>query len=383
MQVERHGALVDPAASAEAELDPDARLLLRSVRRFVTRRGDPGLGELAAHATAVFADQAVENKLAVLALQGLSAEAARLPPPVRERLEAERARTIQLNTASLLAIRRIVPLLAREGVDALVFKGPVGQASAYGGYFMKPSVDVDLLVAERDFDRAREVLATDGLKLPPMCDTLWWRVFLGEQHLFADDLQRAQVDLHHKLQQPGCPSPRRLRRILEDKTTIVVAGSPVPTLSPVDAILLACMSLAKALTHHEAGGGHAADLAARLLACDGAGLEAVRSAAREQGLANTLTLGLQAARALFGVVTPAPGDPSGDRRGLLDRSDADLAVLLLTPSAPAAPWPRRRAILRALCDTPVSHAGEIVLAAVSELCRRWYEPRGASAGGQV
>lgn len=357
-----------------ASLDADCELLLRSVRAVVTGVRDPQAAGLADGATSRWARIATDNKLGVLALQGLGPDAGRLPGEARELLELSRAQTIRRNTAGLLTLRRVLPLFEQAGVPALAFKGPVSQLATYGSYFSKPATDVDLLVSASDFERAQAVLVRDGYELPPVCDTPWWRRFLGEQPLLHADPSLAPIDLHHKLQQPGCPSPRRLHRFLAEREMLPVAGTPTPTLSPRHAALHACMSLAKGLVNRDPSGGHAADIAARLRTCGPAALASLLAEAREQKLENTLALGLQAARALFGVAVDARVADAP-----LGLDGAELARAVLVPTDPAAVWPRRRELLRGSCDDYPSFVGELALTVASELCRRAYEPRASTA----
>lgn len=354
-------------------LGADGELLLRSVASAITGAAHPQVALLIPAASADWARLVVDNKLGVLVIKGLGREAERLPAPAREALEQARAKTIRANTASLLTLRRILPFLEQAGVQVAVFKGPVSQLGTYGGYFVKPSVDVDLLVAERDFNRARALLAQCGYELPRVCATPWWRNFLGEQPLLHTSSSLGPIDLHHKLQQPGCPSPRRLDRFLDKRRLLPVAGGVVPTVSPTHAVLVACISLAKGLVNRDPAGGHVADIAARLLVLDPAGVAALEAEARQQGLSGTLGLGLQAARALFGVTMEAP-----HARDPLGVGDAELVRLVLTPHAPSALWPRRRQLLRGLCDGHADFLRELALLVVGELCRRLYEPRVAT-----
>ena len=52
--------------------------------------------------------------------------------------------------------------LAREGIPVISFKGPVLAISAYGRLELRKFNDLDLLVRERDADRARTVFASLG-----------------------------------------------------------------------------------------------------------------------------------------------------------------------------------------------------------------------------
>ena len=332
--------------------------VLRAVRAAL--RGGPPVAASGIDAEAMAI--AVENRLAILVAHGLGAAAADLAAEPLEALERYRQLTIRLNTANLLTLRRVLPLLAGAGVPTLVFKGPVSQQSAYGGYFVKPSSDVDFLVADHDFDRARDLLDQGEHKLADECRSIWWRTFLGEQHMIADSPSRATIDLHHRVQQPGSVGPLHPERFLAERETTVVAGMQAPTLSPANAMLLSCMSLAKALAHREACGGHVADIAVRFQTSDGAASAALRETARRQGLTKTLELGLHAAEVLYGLGERALGPIFGV-------DDVTLAGMILTPEAEQIAWPKRRRMLWDLCDSKLRFGREAAWAGASELAR--------------
>ncbi len=85
-----------------------------------------------------------------------------VPAPVREDI-ARRARTQAMK--SLLLAGETVSLsrrLERAGMPAIVLKGAALAAHAYGDLALRPQIDVDLLVHERDVDRALTELSAAG-----------------------------------------------------------------------------------------------------------------------------------------------------------------------------------------------------------------------------
>lgn len=294
------------------------------------------------------------NRLLLPAVQGLA-----VPDSARETIERYRKLTLQLNAAALMTTRRIVPVLENAGVDVVVIKGPLAQHARYGDYFVKPATDVDLLVHPRDFARARAIIVASGFALAAPCDKIWWRGFLGEQHLIGNAAGQAAIDLHHRTQQPGCPPPHRPRQLLDQAVRTHIGNSPISTLSGPHACLLSCMSAAKALVHREPAGGHVLDIAMSLRS--GEDLSAVFAAAAGLELTQTLQFGLRAAKLVVGgYAGPAPSLPW--------LSDVDLATLILDPAALTAP-PTRTRLLLGLSDNSAIFLRELGRKAAAEGAR--------------
>ena len=232
------------------------QLLLRSVRAALWSQPDDGLGRLVEEPVdwPVFHAAAVANKLGVLVIRGLALSSAELAGPQAGVLEGFRKRTLQVNGINLITVREVVPALSTAGVETLLIKGPVHQKELYGNYFIRPSGDVDLLVRRDQFDEAARLLEVSGYFRPAEGASLWWKLFLGEQPFLSTEGRRSTIDLHHRTQQPGCPAPRLGDVFFQRGEAKAVGGAKVAVMAKADAALLACMSLAKALSHREAAG---------------------------------------------------------------------------------------------------------------------------------
>jgi hypothetical protein len=313
-----------------------------------------------------FTALAQENKLFLHAVAGLGAAA---PAQVTAAAARYRALTLQTNGANLAGVRKITSALTAAGVAAIVIKGPLAQNALYSDYFARPSSDIDLLVAPGDFRAARAVLADAGYRRAAPCASPWWRVFLGEEHFLAPAPGGVSIDLHHRVQQPGCPAPRRAAIFRNASETIALGAQPIRVLAPSAALLLACMSLVKGMVHREPSGAYAADIAAYI--ANAGALPEAFALARATGLRRTLQAGLRAAHSLFGVAAPGAG-------AFAIGAEDDLAALILAPARAPHP-PRRTQILWALADDPAAFAREFVWkvsaeaarAPLAALARRW------------
>ena len=320
---------------------------------------------------------AAAGKLTILVEQGLRRMGAAIPATFLAAVQRQRQRNMALNAGNLSTLGRLVPKLVESRLPFVVFKGPLRLHALYGDYFLRPSTDIDILVSRRDFSRASELLIEAGYKLPDECATPWWLHFLGEQHFFSPHQNNATVDLHHRVQQPGSPSPRGLADYIADHDLFALGQAKVPTLTMANATLLSCISLTKAMIRNEAAGAYLCDFVVAVRAMTPDQRADLVTLATRQGLLQTLRLTLRAAERVLGF-EGLPGLPEVTGQSCFDK--ADLARLILTPWAPEARLPRRRQILWELCDAsgPGGRAGTYVAEALNQMagnaCRRWYHP---------
>ncbi|TIW22182.1 MAG: hypothetical protein E5V81_11575, partial [Mesorhizobium sp.] len=239
------------------------------------------------------ADIARLNKVGVFMLKALArAPAGAAPPGLPGWLDGYRRRTMSMNAACIGDSVAIDRVLRDRRVDFVFLKGPLQQHRLYGEHFMKPSGDVDILVSPASFAEARAALRTIGYEVAGKSRSVWWVRFLGEQHMVREDGARAStVDLHHRLQQPGSPSPREIDGFLRRKREVEVAGAVMPIISAADTLLLSSISVAKAFFNREPCAGYVCDVRASASRLSEAEQQMVLDHAAEQGLADTLLLG--------------------------------------------------------------------------------------------
>lgn len=303
---------------------------------------------------------AQNNRMLILAARGVSPATA---PPEALRLAIARYRelTLRYNGSLLAALKTVVAAFESGEVEAVVIKGPIAQISLYGQCFLRPSVDIDLLVRPRDFARASGVLTGLGYALPPDCDSPWWHHFLGEQHFLHSSLPA--VDLHHRVQQPGCPSPNSREAFLDRRTTQDFGGQAISVLHSDLACLLSCISLLKGMLHREASGAHACDVYKQLKMRTQDERAALLKTAKSLSQGRVMLAGWRIARALF--------EPDADWAGRADvlpsMTDVQLRNAVLRPGDPDAGLPRRARMLSELCDSRLSFARELAWSYSAEL----------------
>jgi hypothetical protein len=368
------------ARHASSDLSP-ARAAT-SVRELVARTVGPAIGvaNLApvdwsgvdSRTLLAYRNAILVNRLYVHVLQGAQATKQELPGNLREIFENYQRHATLSGTSYLQTARLLAPAFAAAGVRAVFYKGALGHQALYGNYFMKHATDTDVLVAQGDYDRAGDLLAANGFHLEPACASVWWRGFLGEQH-FNAPVGRGllSVDLHLKTKQPGCPGPRDRDYFVARAIPSRVGSVEVLTLDLVRSVMMAAISLGKALSHHEAGGRYAADVAAGLSRCTPAQLNELVDEARRQGLERALSLAVAVCGLMFDMPTPRQIPVAPDIHALL--VERDIVHSLLNPDDPAATWPRRTRLQWLISDEKPAFLKEFAWKFLSDWWQRAFE----------
>jgi hypothetical protein len=357
------GARLDTMMPPRADSD---YLVSQLRRRFSSVDGPAAAADGGATAAGVFTAGRLNKVLNLVDFEGShGAFRSELDDLARE----YRRRTVALNACALSLTREAAHVLDAAGIDFVVIKGPLQQELLYGSHFAKPAGDVDILVAETGYGPAREALAGVGFRPDERSRSLWWPVFLGEQHLVRQGSRLATVDLHRRLGQPGSPAPRDPAAFIAGGRQVVVAGQPLPTLRHPEIALLAAISITKAFFNREPSGGYLCDLRAALMT--GIPQDELMELAGMQSLGPSL---LFAVRACDAVLGPLGGPLSeGAARILPDLADGDLADAVIRPWDESIRWPRRRQMLWQLCGrAPRRFIGELAWAGSSEMARRLF-----------
>jgi len=324
----------------------------------------------------------MNSKLLVQAANGLRRIGYSVSEGFREDENGYRKFILAMNGLNLTSLSDIAVVLRQGGIEYILFKGPIGQCDAYGNYFQRPSSDIDILVDRRDFPRCTALLEQAGYALPAECDRIWWRSFLGEQHFFSVGQRRATVDLHHRLQQPGCPHPRNVGAFLTDVATHRLNGVDIPCMSLIHATLLASLSFVKSLVQHCHAAAYLADFSALLLRLSPTERVELHRRAVAQNVEHSLRFALSCARSMFAVGVPELPTSISVERLFGD----DLVRAIFTPDDPAIVWPRLRQLLWALCDNsrPGQRLGTYIRVGgsflASKIARKLPAPRAKTDG---
>jgi hypothetical protein len=219
---------------------------------------------------------------------------------------------------------QLLDLLTAQGIRAMPFKGPAVAAALYGTVAFREFCDLDILVQPKDFLRAQDVLLARGYQgyWPHIQMNQTRRAAFVQRHVHALGFSHAQsqilVEIHWKLMPSWFCFPLRPECLWERRAPVWLSGKSVPTLSPEDALLVACVHGCK---HVWARLGWICDVAEWLRLHQGTDWERLFEQARRLGSQRMLLLGLSVARDLLGTPLPEPVD---------HRAGADGGVRTLT-----------------------------------------------------
>lgn len=306
-------------------------------------------GERAARLAAL----AMRARMTMPCARAFAAASLPMPTPLAKGVDQTRARAA-ISNGRVMALARIAfPVLARARIPALAFKGPFQHRQLHGDAFFCRSGDLDLLVAREDFDAALAAFAAEGFA--PREDTsAWWRMMLGEVHLVHPE--GGVIDLHHRLQQPGCPPPRDIRAFLGASRTETVGGVEIAVPTHAQAVLIAALNFTKEFAHRRPSARYAYDVAAGILAMGEARRRAFAALAEDQRLEGTVGLATALCERIFAITLPLAAPLA--KAALPGWADRDaLLAMAFDPDASATVWPRRRAVLWALCSRGEGRSG--------------------------
>lgn len=328
------------------------------------QRVDPG------HFTAL----AGPNRLWSPCARGFTLGGMAPPAPLAEAIRAGRGRAMIVNARVIATARYVMPRLREQSIQAVTMKGPLFYRLLHGDFLFRRSNDLDLLVPRAQFRAARAALENLGFLSDPANEGPWWTSSLGEIHLSPRNPGHSVIDLHHLVQQPGCPAPRDVSLFLADPAIVDLAGVSVPGISRLNALLLACLTLAKGVVHRAPSGMHAYDVAAGFLRLEADERADFWQLASRQRLASTARFAIASAEGALGLPLSREGEslgesvPAGPATPWFD--------MVFRPDLQELAWPRRRELLWRMCDgSPaarmVSFACEAGRAVAGELLRLW------------
>ena len=139
---------------------------------------------------------------------------------------------------NLLLTGRLLRLLAafrNRGIRAIPFKGPVLAVQVYRDLALRPFVDIDVLVHERDAAGAKALLTAHGYR--QVMSHPWEAPF--------EDESGVSVDLHWGIAPSYDPAPRTFEQLWTRLVPVSLSGTEVGTFSPEDLLLILSIQLAK------------------------------------------------------------------------------------------------------------------------------------------
>jgi hypothetical protein len=252
------------------------------------------------------------------------------PPAVRERLRERvrlRARENLRLTGSLIAL---VPAMEAEGIETVAYKGPVLSERLYGSPALRDYDDLDLLVRERDVDRATRLLEARGLRP--------WFDLKADQEARLSDSQYARhfgdedtglaVDLHWGFAQPSLSFRIDEASLWAQTERVTLGGARIRTLDDSLLLLLLCVHGSKHEPYPWYRLKWIVDVAGLALRVPDEGWDPLIARARQLRLERPFLFGLLVAQRLLAIpLTPLVAARLRDAHDLESLTDAVVATL--------------------------------------------------------
>ena len=230
-----------------------------------------------------------------------------LPEDVREQLaRVARANTV-LHMLQAREFRRIVTALSDLAIPVVALKGMPLAYQVYPEPATRAMVDIDLLVREEDWERARRAVLDLGLRVPAR-----WAVRAATGPYAASDMDRpferpgtpVLVELHDDLESARPPFAFTMEAAWARSRPASVAGVPTRVLHPEDFLIHLCLH-ASSIDRFRHGLRPLVDILLFVERhADGWDWPALAAACRAQGNAGWMYLTLKLVRDLLGAPVP-------------------------------------------------------------------------------
>ncbi len=188
--------------------------------------------------------EATENSVGPLLEMNLRAVVPNAAPAAAmERLKI----TCRANTVRCLflaaELHKILELFRTAGIVAIPYKGPVLAEQAYGNLTLRDFDDLDIILPQRDLQKAHEVMLGLGYqaRFPWILSKDSKTALVPGEYNYRDEKRRAIVELHTELTLRHFPVVPDIDRFAQRIVKVMVAGQEVPTLAPEDLLSALCV----------------------------------------------------------------------------------------------------------------------------------------------
>lgn len=174
-----------------------------------------------------------------------------VPKAILTKLRAD----FQTNTRRSLFLSgelvRLLNLFEAQGIPALPFKGPVLAASTYNNLSLRQFCDLDILVDERDLERAKHLFLSqgyrmkiEGIEVTQSQEEAFvrspniYQLVREAAYPFFHHQKEVMAELHWVIIPKYFSFPIDSKALWDDLDPVLIAGKTVPNLSPENALLM-------------------------------------------------------------------------------------------------------------------------------------------------
>jgi Uncharacterised nucleotidyltransferase len=185
------------------------------------------------------------HRLTSLAFHALHTRDRCVPPRIMERLSGAARSETRRTMRRIAETARLIDVLSRAGIGALVLKGPALSIIAFGDPFRRDSRDIDLVVGAEYLDGADAILRSEGYERkkpePGMSprQLARYRQWVHEFFYYSPD-RKLIVEVKDRVDPMMSVPLADLEEHLRSPKTVDVGGVQLPTLPDVDHFLYLC-----------------------------------------------------------------------------------------------------------------------------------------------
>jgi hypothetical protein len=159
-----------------------------------------------------------------------------VPAPILERLRDYFYGNVGRNLFLTQKLLELLQVFDSHGIPAIPYKGPTLAALIYGDLALRQIGDLDILVRERDYERAQRLLISSHFRLTIEHD---WEAE------FTDESGRVAVDLHRRMTAREFSCPLTFKYLWPRLQPLAIAGTVVPSMCPEDTVLVLSIQVTK------------------------------------------------------------------------------------------------------------------------------------------
>jgi hypothetical protein len=270
----------------------------------------------------LFAQADEHSVLPLLAARLQELAPAASPPEIQTKLQSwQRAHAVFTLTLSA-ELFQILERFAALDIEVLITKGPALSVRCYGDPGTRQYGDLDLIVRDKDIERATKTMIELGFELKISLHTIRGNKIPGE-YVFTRRDKKLLIEFHTERTFRYHPRTLDIERLFKRRASVTIDGREVPALSLEDELVLICVHGAK---HFWERLMWIADVAALISSKQAPDFDRTIAIAHEVGAGRILRLGLRLASDVLGAKLPASLEASVRS----DRAVAKLAAQIQT-----------------------------------------------------
>jgi Uncharacterised nucleotidyltransferase len=218
-----------------------------------------------------------------------------VPKETLEKLREHFYSNVGRNLFLTKELLKLLELFAAREIPAIPYKGPTLAVCIYGNLALREFGDLDILVHKRDYERAQQLLMSNGFRLAKEFDS---------ESTFGNSSGNVAVDLHKRMTAREFPCPLSFEYLSRRLQPTIITSKEVLTLSAEDTLLMLAIQITKDSGTRYLQLAKICDIAELLRMYPNLAFAQVLRRARRLGSERTLLYSLRLANNLLETILP-------------------------------------------------------------------------------